>query len=69
MSSSYCIVRVNKVFESVEHKFPVPCHTYLVCDRDFGVLEWKAMETVAAYDPEFWHLFELAKLKNPFQGG
>jgi hypothetical protein len=43
MSFWYYIVHIKKVFESVEHKLTVPGHTYLVCDRDFGVLEWKAM--------------------------
>lgn len=37
MSFWYSIVHVIKAFESVEHKFPVPSHTYLMCDRDFDV--------------------------------
>ena len=46
MSFWYYIVHIKKAFESVEHKFPVPSHTYLVCDRDFGVLEWKTVKTL-----------------------
>ena len=48
----YYIVHVKKAFESAEHKFPVPSHTYIVCDKDFGVIEWKTMQTLAVYDPE-----------------
>jgi len=68
MSFWYYIVHVKKGFESVEHKFPKPSHTYLMCDRDFGILELKTLKTVAVYDPEFWFNFvELEKSKNPFK--
>jgi len=39
-------MHVKKAFESVGHNFPVLSHTYLVCDRDFGVLEWKTVKTL-----------------------
>jgi hypothetical protein len=48
-------VHIKKVFESVEHKYPVSGDIYLVCDReDFGVIEWKTKENLAVYDPEPW---------------
>lgn len=66
--SWHYIVYVKKAFESAEHKFPVPSHTYLVYDRDFGVLEWKTVKTLAVYNPESWfNLVELEKSKNPFK--
>jgi hypothetical protein len=59
---------VKKVFESVEHKFAVPGHTCLGCDRDFGEIEQKTKETLTVCDPEPWHnLVELAKSKKPFK--
>ena len=39
---------------TVEHKFPMPGHTFLPCDRDFGVIEKKKRETAAVYNPEGW---------------
>jgi hypothetical protein len=64
----YYILRVTKVFESTEHKFPAPGHTYLVCDRDFGVIEQKTKKTLVLYDPESWfNLVESAKSKKPFK--
>jgi hypothetical protein len=61
------IVQVKKVFETVEHNFPVAGHTYLVRDGDnFSVTERKTKETLAVYEPESWrNLAETAKLKNP----
>jgi hypothetical protein len=62
-------VQVKKVFESVEHSFPLPGHTYLLCNRDdFGVVEWKTKEALAVYDPESWcNIVEPAKSKKPFK--
>jgi hypothetical protein len=63
------IVQVKKVFESAEHNFLAPGHTYLVCDRDdFSVIEWKTKETLSVYDPESWgNLADSAKSKKPFK--
>jgi hypothetical protein len=45
------ILQIKKVYESVEHNFPVPALRYLVCDRDdFSIIEWKTKETLAVYD-------------------
>ena len=53
---------------TVEHKFPLPGHTFLPCDRDFGVIEKKKQKTVAVYNPEGWFtLVEKARVKNPFK--
>jgi hypothetical protein len=61
-----CIFRWYKGLESVEHSFPVPGQTYLVCDGDFGVIEWKTKEALAVYDPESWgNLVDSAKSKKP----
>jgi hypothetical protein len=46
MSFWYLIMHVKKAFESVEHNFPALSYTYLVCVRDFGVLEWKTVKTL-----------------------
>ena len=32
----YYVLYVMKLFESVEHKFPLPGHSFMPCDRDFG---------------------------------
>jgi hypothetical protein len=63
------MVQVKKVFESVEHNFPAPGHTYLVCyTDDFGVTERKTKESVAVYGPESLDNFvEPAKSKKPFK--
>jgi hypothetical protein len=63
------IVQVKKVFETVEHNFPVAGHTYLGCDGDdLSVIERNTKETFAVYYPESWgNLVELAKSNNPFK--
>jgi hypothetical protein len=55
-------MHVKKVFDSVDLKFPIPEHTYLLCDKDFSVKEQKTKKTLAAYDPESW--FNLVKSAN-----
>jgi hypothetical protein len=68
MSLWYYIGHVTKVFESIERKFTVPAHSYLVCDRDFGVIGQKTKKTLAVFDPESWfNLVESAEWKKPIQ--
>ncbi|GFO13933.1 hypothetical protein PoB_004043800 [Plakobranchus ocellatus] len=64
----YYLVHVKQMFKSIEHKFPIPGHTFLPCDRDFAVIEKKKRKTPAVYNPEGWYsLVEKAKTTNPFQ--
>ena len=61
-------VHVKQLFMTVEHKFPLPGHTFLPCDRDFGVIEKKKRKTVAVYNPEGWFtLVEKARVKKSIQ--
>ncbi|GFN78582.1 hypothetical protein PoB_000508800 [Plakobranchus ocellatus] len=64
----YYLVHVKQIFKSIEHKFPIPGHTFLPCERDFGVIEKKKWKTSAVYNPEGWYsLVEKAKTNNAFQ--
>ncbi|GFN84878.1 hypothetical protein PoB_001138400 [Plakobranchus ocellatus] len=40
----YCLLHVKQIFKSIEHKFPIPGHTFLPCERDFDVIEKKKKE-------------------------
>lgn len=54
-------------FESIEHKFLLPGHTYLPCDRDFGLIEKQKKKVQYLYIPEEWiPLIKKARTKSPF---
>jgi hypothetical protein len=42
------------LFETVQHRFLLPGHTYVACDADFGVIEKKKRLTQAVYVPSQW---------------
>ncbi|GFO00523.1 hypothetical protein PoB_002702800 [Plakobranchus ocellatus] len=67
----YHLVHVKQIFKSLEHKFSIPGHTFLPCERDFGVIEKKKKgkhlqctiprdgialwKIPAVYNPEGWY--------------
>lgn len=64
----YYLVHIRNKFETVEHKFPIPGHTFLPCDRDFGVIEKKKRKTPAVYTPKGWFgLVRDCKKGKPFR--
>ena len=61
-------IHVKQLFITVEYKFPLPGHTFLPCDRDFGVIEKMKRKTAAVYNPECWFtIVDKAKVKNQFK--
>lgn len=55
-------------FNTIEHKYLVPGHTYLPCDREFWVIEKKKRTLSVVYTPEGWvDLVRKARRTNPFQ--
>lgn len=64
----YHIVHALHLFDEVQHKFPIPGHTFLDCDRDFGIIEKAKRATPAVYLPDQWiQLISTAKRNQPFQ--
>lgn len=55
-------------FDVVEHKYLVPGHTYLPCDRDFGLIEKKKRQVPFIYVPDHWmELVKKTRVKKPFK--
>lgn len=51
-------------FESIIHRFPEPGHSFLPCDRSFGIIEKKKRLVERIYLPQEYHkLVEKASLK------
>ena len=68
LSFWYYLVHGIQRFDEIEHKFPVPGHSFLNSDRDFAVIEKKKREVPAIYNPEGWYkLVEGARVKKPFR--
>lgn len=58
---------LDGVYESIEHRFLVPGHTRLPCDRDFALIENEKKRVVQVYSPEHWYkIVADANKKNPF---
>ena len=50
------------------HKFLVPGHTFLPCDRSFGVIDRARRHAMNIFVPEDWcHLVETCRRQNPFK--
>lgn len=57
----------EKIYETIEHRFPVPGHTRLPCDRDFGLIEVCKKSVGQVYTPDGWcELIQKANQRNPF---
>lgn len=62
---SEALVRSGR-FQTVKHHFPVVGHTYLPCDRDFGVIE-KHVKNRQIYSPKQWaEAVQSARKTKPF---
>lgn len=59
----------ERFYKNIEHRFFVSGHTYMPCDRDFGIIEnYKKKNVSNVYCPNDW--FEIVKNaseKNPFE--
>lgn len=42
------------ILETIDHKFLEPGHTYMECDRDFGVIEKRKKKTEYVFVPDEW---------------
>ncbi|GFN79535.1 hypothetical protein PoB_000604100 [Plakobranchus ocellatus] len=64
----YYLVHVKQIFKSIENKFAIPGHTFLLCERDFGVIEKKKGKYQQCTIPRGGiALWKKAKTNNPFQ--
>lgn len=62
----YSLVKSRR-FKHITHTFPVRGHSFLPCDRDFGITEKKKRKMERVYIPEQWiELIEGARRRNPF---
>lgn len=53
--------------KKVQHKFLVPGHTFLPCDRNFGVIEAAKRRATSVFVPDDWcKLVQGARRKTPF---
>ena len=56
------------IFETIEQKFLASGHTYLPCDRDFGLIEKKKRGVSHIFVPDEWiDLVKKARVKKPFK--
>lgn len=44
----------DRIYNTIEHRFPVPGHTRLPCDRDFGLIEIYKKTVGEVYTPMHW---------------
>ncbi|PSN58176.1 hypothetical protein C0J52_01032 [Blattella germanica] len=59
---------MSGMFDSIEHYYLVPGHTFLPSDSDFGVIEKKIRKTDYVFTPEDWYrLVQNSRVKNPFR--
>lgn len=57
----------EKIYSNIEHRFPVPGHTRLPCDRDFGIIEQHKKKVPQVYTPVDWcELIKNSNQKKPF---
>jgi hypothetical protein len=63
----YCALVMTGMFDSIEHYYLVPGHTFLPSDRNFGATEKKIRTTDYVFTPEDWfRLMEKSRVKNHF---
>lgn len=66
MLAMYLTLLAKGYFSEIIHKFPVKGHTFLACDRDFGVIEKKKKRSQAIVPMDVVRIIASAKVKNPF---
>lgn len=58
---------IDNKYKSVEHRFLLPGHTHLPCDRDFAFVEKRKRFVKEVYCPTQWvEVIKKSKIKNPF---
>jgi hypothetical protein len=55
------------IFDEIDMKFLVSGHSYMPCDRDFGVIEKRRKVCRAMVPEELMEVVRLARRKKPFQ--
>ena len=63
----YLTLIAKGVFDKITHKFPVKGHTFLACDRDFGVIEKHKKKCKAIVPMDLVKIMTNAKQKFPTQ--
>ena len=62
----YSLVKLGR-YKKIRHIFPIRGHSFLPCDRDFGITEKKKRKTERIYIPDEWiSLIKRARKHNPF---
>ena len=62
----YSLVKLGR-FKKIKHVFLIRGHSFLPCDRDFGVIEQKKRKKERVYVPKEWMtLIETARKRKPF---
>lgn len=57
----------DQIYKTIEHRFPVPGHTRLPCDRDFGIIEQCKKKVGQVFTPSDWcDLIKKSNQKTPF---
>lgn len=64
--SMYLTLLAKGIFTEIIHKFPVKGHTFLACDRDFGIIEKKKKRCKCMVPMDVVLTIATAKQKNPF---
>ena len=58
----------KRLVETVEHKYLVSGHSYLPCDRDFGLIEKRKKVQKYVFTPSEWaSVISQSRLKHPFK--
>lgn len=65
---AFWIMLVNEgLYKSIEHRFPLPGHTRMPCDKVFGIIKNHKKKVLEEYTPEGWaQVIRDANRKNPF---
>lgn len=46
---------IDGVYQTIEHRFLIPGHTRLLCDRDFALIENEKKRVGEVYSPNHWY--------------
>lgn len=63
----YTLIKLG-IFKRIQHVFPVRGHSFLPCDRDFGLIEQKKRRVDRIYTPSQWiDMIKTARRDHPFE--